>query len=163
MLKRILLAAVLLAAAAVAVYFLTNTETRRIRRQLDAVAEAVSKEAGEGNIAMVYKMQVLGNLLAEHVSVRFRDYPYVGETSGTELVSLATRGRTYFKSLSINILDAEIDIYAEGKARCRCPAKVVSEGGQRRYNEKHYFDAELVKADGKWRFTSFHEDELLKR
>lgn len=162
MLKRILLVVVLLVAAGVAVYLLTNTETRRIRKQLDAIADAVSKEEGEGNIAMVYKMQVLGNLLAEHVTVRFRDYPYVGETSGTELVSLATRGRTYFKYLSITIAEAEIDVYAEGKARCRCVAKVVSEGHQR-YNEKHYFDAELSKEDGKWRFTSFHEDELLKK
>ncbi len=162
MIKKILLAIVLLAAVGVAVYCLTNTETRRIRKQLNAIADAVSKEEGEGNIAMVYKMQVLGNLLADHVTVRFKDYPYVGETSGTELVSLATRGRTYFKMLSITVAEAEIEIYAEGKARARCIAKVVSEG-HHRYNEKHYFDAELVKADGKWRFTSFHEDELLKR
>ncbi len=162
MLKRILLGIVLLAVLGVAAYFLTNTETRRIRKQLGAIAEAVSKEEGEGNIAMVYKMQVLGTLLADHVTVRFKDYPYIGETSGTELVSLATRGRTYFKMLSIDIQEAEIDIYAEGKARARCVAKVVSEGHQR-YNEKHYFDAELAKTDGKWRFTSFHEDELLKR
>jgi len=162
MLKRILLAIVLLAAAAVAVRCLTNTETRRIRKQLKAVAEAVSKEEGEGNIAMAFKMQILGNLLADKVTIRFKDYPHVGETSGTELVSLATRGRTYFKYLSITITEAEIDIYAEGRARARCVAKVVSEGHQR-YNEKHYFDAELSKEDGKWRFTSFHEDELLKR
>ena len=94
MIKKILLAIVLLAAVGVAIYCLTNTETRRIRKQLNAIADAVSKEEGEGNIAMVYKMQVLGNLLADHVTVRFKDYPYVGETSGTELVSLATRGRT---------------------------------------------------------------------
>ena len=162
MLKRILLVVVLLVAAAVAVYLLTNTETRRIRKQLNAIADAVSKEEGEGNIAMVYKMQVLGNLLADHVTVRFKDYPYVGETSGAELVSLATRGRTYFKMLSITVAEAEIEIYAEGKARARCIAEVVSEG-HHRYNEKHYFDAELAKIDGKWRFTSFHEDELLKR
>ena len=69
MLKRILLGIVLLAALGVAAYFLTNTETRRIRKQLGAIAEAVSKEEGEGNIAMVYKMQVLGNLLADDVAV----------------------------------------------------------------------------------------------
>lgn len=165
MAKRLLGAFLVLLAVALAAgaYCLYNTDARRVRRRLDDLAEAVSKESGEGNIVMVFKMQTLGNLLDDRVSVYLRDYPFPNETSNAELVSLATRGRTYFHSLSVSIVETEVELLGGEQARCRCSARVNGSSQDRSYRETRFFDADLRKIDGEWRFRAFREDNLLKK
>ena len=163
--KKLLAILALLLIVAIGAYCLCNTEARRVRRRFDALAEAVSKESGEGNIAMVIKMETLGNLLDEKVTIRLREYPYEPQASNSELVSLATRGRTFFKELSISIVDVESTFDTKEYVFSRCTAKIKGTGknDQQIYDEFRHFSAELCKRDGKWRFCVFQEENMLKR
>ena len=114
---------------------------------------------------MAAKMMSLGNYLTENVSLGIRDIPMWNELTSEEIVSLATRGRGFIDELHITIVDVETDILSKEKAKSRCTAKVRlrSKSKEHNYDEVRTFSSDLVKIDGKWRFASFKEDELIKR
>ena len=162
--KTLLIVLVLLISGAVAFYLL-RSERHKIKQQFKALAECVSKESGEGNIAMAAKMMSLGNYLADNVALGIRDLPMFQEMSSEEIVSLATRGRGFIDELHISIVDVETDILSNEKAQSRCTAKVRLRSKSREYDydEIRTFASDLVKIEGKWRFASFKEDNLLKK
>ena len=162
--KTLLIVVALLIAGALA-FYVFRSEKQRIKKQFKALAECVSKESGEGNIAMAAKMMSLGNYLADNVSLDIRDLPMFHEMTSEEIVSLATRGRGYIDELHISIVDVETDLLTKEKAQSRCTAKVRLRSKSREYDydEVRTFASDLVKIDGKWRFASFKEDNLIKK
>ena len=163
--KKIILTVLALLIVGAAAFWLLRSEKHKIKKQFKALAECVSKESGEGNIAMAAKMMSLGNHLAENVILGIRDLPMFHEMTSEEIVSLATRGRGFIDELHITIVDVETDILSKEKAQSRCSAKVRLRSKSREYDydELRTFSSDLVKIDGKWRFASFKEDELIKR
>ncbi len=163
--KKIIWAVLVLIVAGVAAFYLLRSEKHKIKKQFKGIAACVSKESGEGNIAMAAKMMSLGNYLTENVSLGIRDIPMWNELTSEEIVSLATRGRGFIDELHITIVDVETDILSKEKAQSRCTAKVRlrSKSREHNYDEVRTFSSDLVKIDGKWRFASFKEDELIKR
>ena len=147
-------------------YYVCQGEARKVRKQFVAIANAVSKPSGEGNIAMGVKMATLSNLLDDKVTIVIKDFPFNGELSAEELVSLASRGRSFFDYLEITILDVETVFTSKTTAVSRCAAKVRtrSKTGDYNYDEVREFTSDLVKGENKkWLFASFKQDELLKK
>ena len=163
--KKTLLIVLALLIAGIAAFYLLRSEKHIIKKQFRGIAECVSKESGEGNIAMAAKMMSLGNYLTESVVLGIRDLPMFQEMTSEEIVSLATRGRGFIDELKITIVDVETDILSKEKARSRCTAKVRlrSKSKEYDYDELRTFSSDLVKIEGKWRFASFKEDELIKK
>ena len=58
---------------------------------------------------MGVKMATLANLLNDTVVISIKDFPFNSEMPADELVSLASRGRTYFDYMEITILDVETE------------------------------------------------------
>ncbi len=147
-------------------YYVCQSETRKVRKQFLAIANAVSKPSGEGNIAMGVKMTTLSNLLNDKVVISIKDFPFNSEMPADELVSLTTRGRSYFDYMEITILDVETEFTSKTTAVSRCAAKVRtrSRTGDYNYDEVREFTSDLVKGENKkWLFASFKQDELLKK
>lgn len=147
-------------ATVVAAYFLLQTETGKIKGQFKNLAEAVNKPQGEGNTSTAIKMFSLGNLLCENVHVNIKNFPYNENLSSETLVSLASRGRAYFESISITILDVETTVN-NNEATSRCAAKIILNSPNYNINEIRNFKAELKKIDGTWKFEAFKEDEII--
>ena len=147
-------------------YYVCQSETRKVHKQFLAIANAVSKPSGEGNIAMGVKMTALSNLLNDKVVISIKDFPFNSKMPADELVSLATRGRSYFDYMEITILDVETEFTSKTTAVSRCAAKVRSRSrtGDYNYDEVREFTSDLVKGENKkWLFASFKQDELLKK
>lgn len=147
-------------------YYFFQGEARKVRKQFTAIANAVSKPSGEGNIAMGVKMATLANLLNDTVVISIKDFPFNSEMPADELVSLASRGRTYFDYMEITILDVETEFTSKTTAVSRCAAKVRtrSKTGDYNYDEVREFTSDLVKGENKkWLFASFKQDDLLKK
>jgi len=153
--KKILLPILVLLIAGVSAFYLLRSEKHIIKKQFRGIAECVSKESGEGNIAMTAKMFALGGYLANNVIISIRDLPWIHEMSSEDIVSLATRGRGFIDELKITIVDVETDILSKEKARSRCTAKVRlrSKSKEYDYDELRTFSSDLVKIDGKWHFA----------
>ncbi len=157
------IAAMAVLAAATAFVLFGRSEKSKIKKRFTEIADTVSKRPGEGNIAAAAKMLALGGMLTDNVTVEISDLPHWREMTSEDIVSLAARGRGYMDELHISILDVETEILGEDKARSRCRAKVRLKSSYSSFNENRIFTADLVKQDGKWRFSAFREDNLIKK
>lgn len=159
LLKLLLVAAV----AAGLFYWLRPSDEKRIRKQFQRLSEAIAKSGEEGNASAAVKMFALGNLLNEQIDISIRDFPYNGEQSAETLVSLATRGRSFFRTISVDIYDIEVIQIDHELADARCVAQVAIESDNYRDNGVRHVMASLAKIDKTWKFTGFREDELLRK
>lgn len=144
-------------------FWLRPSEEKRIRKQFRRLSEAVAKSGDEGNASTAMKMLALGNLLHEQVDIDVRDFPYNGEQSAETLVSLASRGRSYFRGISVDIYDIEVILIDHELADARCVVHVAVDSENYRDSDVRHFMASLAKVDKTWRFTGFREDELLRK
>lgn len=156
----------LLLVAAVAAglfYWLRPSDEKRIKKQFQRLSEAVAKHGEEGNASTAIKMFALGNLLNDQVDIRIRDFPFNGEQSADTLISLASRGRSYFRRIEVDIYEIEILLHDHEQADARCVARVSVESDQYRDHGVRHFMASLAKVDKEWKFIGFREDELLTK
>lgn len=144
-------------------YWLRPSEEKRIRKQFQRLCEAIEKSGDEGNASAAVKMFALGNLLHEQIDISIRDFPYNGEQSAETLISLATRGRSFFRTISVDIYDIEVILIDHELADARCVARVAVESDNYRDHGVRHFMASLAKIDKSWQFTGFREDELLRK
>lgn len=164
MLKRIIPIIAVVAIAVIFVVRFVKSDSVKIKKSFSDIAEAVSKQPGEGNLAMGVKMIALGNMLDETVSMEIKYLPVETAISAEDLVSLATRSRNLFDEIRIDLIDIEIKSVEPERAKARCTAKVkVVSQYSSNFDEKRVCDAELIKKDGKWIFHSFKEDSIVKK
>jgi hypothetical protein len=161
---RLLFKSLLLAVVAAGLfYWLRPSEQKLIRKQFHRLCQAVEKSGEEGNASTTVKMLTLGNLLHEQVDVSIRDFPYNGEQSAETLVSLAMRGRSFFRSISVDVYDLEVILIDEELADLRCVARVSIVSENYHDQDIRHFMASLAKIDKSWVFTGFREDDVLRK
>lgn len=161
--KHWLVSLAIIVAVAATWFWLRPTEQQRIRTQFLSLAEAISKNPQEGNAAHAMKMLALGNLLAENVSVDLREFPYNGDNSAETIVSLATRGRSLFDVISIDIIEVETTLEQPDQATSRCVLKATLQSTSYNDNTVRHVLTRLRKVDNQWRFASVQEDDLLQK
>ncbi|MBQ6474561.1 MAG: hypothetical protein IJJ33_21450 [Victivallales bacterium] len=162
-LKKILFALLALAVIGGVCWWLFHEdEETRVRSRFHVLAEAVGKQAGEANHTTAYKVLTMGGLFAEKVSISIRQFPYNGANTSEELVSLIARGRSMCTSISISVPGMEVAIEGD-RASVRCEGRAYITVNSQTYDEKRSFIARLAKVEGKWLFTDFEDDNLLKK
>lgn len=161
--KHWLICLAIIAAIVVTWFQLRPTEQQRIRKQLLHLAETINKNPQEGNAAHAMKMLALGNLLCENVTIELQDFPYNGENSAETLVSLASRGRTVFNNISLQLLEQEIILTTPERAQARCVWKVnLASSAYNDSNIRHVL-MQLQKVDDKWLLEQVLDDDILKK
>lgn len=152
-----------LAIAAIAWFVFKPNEKKIVQKRLDELCEAVNKQGEENPVTMAAKNLALGNLLHENVTIDVKDFPFNGSHSSSELTSLATQGRTYCKHIDIQPKNA--DILIQGKeATIQSVFNIrLTTNFKGDYNEIRPFVFKLQKTDKKWLFTSFEDQQVLKR
>jgi hypothetical protein len=144
-------------------FWLRPSEEKRIRKQFQRLSEAIAKSGDEGNASAAVKMLALGNLLHEQIDIDVRDFPYNGEQSAETLVSLVSRGRSYFRRIAVEFYDIEVMLVDHELADARCVVQVAVESDNYRDSGVRHFMASLAKVDKTWKFTGCREDELLRK
>ena len=162
-LKKFLLALLVVAVAVGVCWWLFHEdEETRVRSRFHLLAETVGKQPGEANHTTAYKVLTMGGLFAEKVSVSIRQFPYNGTNTSEELVSLIARGRAMCSSISLSVPGMEVSIEGD-RALVRCEGRAFITVNSHTYDEKRSFIAKLAKVEGKWLFTDFEDDNLLKK
>lgn len=144
-------AAVLLVVAIV--FYLFSNDAGRIRKQFDALAGAVSKEAGETTAVMAIKNRQLGELFAKECTMDFPEREFSGTYTATELARLVTQARMPCEHLEITFHNLRIEISGDaadvfGKAQ----ASGKHRGGEA-IKETRELECRLIKTDGDWLFS----------
>jgi hypothetical protein len=153
----------IITAVAGAWFWLRPTEQQRIRKQFLNLADAISKNPQEGNAATAMKMLALGNLLDEKVTIDLRDFPYNGDNSAETIVSLASRGRALFNTITIDILDLETVLEQPDQATSHCVLKATLLSDSYQDSTVRHVLTSLRKVDNTWRFQAVREDDILQK
>ncbi len=144
-------------------YYVTHTPEAVVKKRLRALAEVVSKPAGEGNASMAYKMLAFENMLDDNVECQVAGFPYNGTNSANTLSSLLFRGRGMLDKLDFSILDSEVELTGDDKAVVRCAGKVWLQYGGKTYSESRNLAVIFRKQGRKWRLAEVRDDQLLKK
>ncbi len=152
-----------LAIAIIAWFVFKPDEKKIVQKRLDDLCEAVNKQGEENPVTIAAKNLALGNLLHENVTINVNEFPFNGSHSSSELTSLATQGRAYCKN--INVHPQSVDILIQDKeATIQTVFKIkLTTNFKGDYNEIRSFVFKLIKTDKKWLFTSFEDQQILKR
>ena len=158
---RRLAAAVLLAAAALALWVWWRSPERRLARRLDALVESLEKEGEEGSlVAAATAREVLG-FFAEGFLVRAR--PYEGSLGDPqELMGAVMRFRGAAPRIAIVVGDREVQMHpGDRTAAVVFVATVTLDGSGRGPGRESWRVRSLwVEDDGEWRIS---ELELVER
>ena len=150
--------------AAVLGYKYLRSEEYKVKKQLLGICDDVGKNTEEGNTTTAIKVVALGNRLADHVSIVIHDVPVKGDMSGEELVGHVSRARMFLQKLQVNVVDQEITVDGN-QASIDCVVHATAVGKDSYYTDDNYhLDITLQKdKNGTWLFTSFQENDLLKK
>ena len=160
-----LLFLVLAAAVAGGLYYrLRPTDEKRIRKQLAALSERLSKNAGESTTIMALKLQGLDALFAAQVEIDLKGFHGNGVYQQEELASLVARFRPGFRSMHLTFSDLVILIETADSATTTFTARLQVEDVEGKKSEDiREIKARLKKADKIWGFTRFEEVAVLER
>jgi len=108
--RNVLVMLVLVAAMALAWWRLHPSEPRRIRRQLDRLANSISKSEAEGAAVLALKMNSLADLFESEVEIDLVDFAGNGLYDATELSSHVARLRPSCRAIALSFHDVRIEI-----------------------------------------------------
>lgn len=163
--RNLLLALILAASAAAAWWRLHPSEPRRIRRQLDRLAERVSKAESEGAAVMALKMNALGDLFESEVEVDLADFPGNGTYASSEVASHVARFRPSCRSIALSFHDVRIEIGPPRQAEAALTARLlVSAANGETQSDTRALRVLLHRGEDKtWRCARFEEIRVLQR
>ncbi len=144
---------------------LRPNEEKRINKQLNSLAERVSKKPGESNSVMALKMHGLSDLFEPEVSLEIEDFPFNGVFLQNEIASHVARGRSSFRTMSLSFHDIKITLEAPDSATVELTGRLIlklSENKERNEDTREII-CRMKKTDKTWRFAGFEEVRVLER
>ncbi len=168
MVKKKLLTVVLVAVVAGLAWWLAlrfrPTPEQRIRGQVLALAECMSKAAEEPTTLMLLKLHALEGLLADQVDVNVRDFPANGTMPREEIISQMTRLRPGFRRIALSFYDVKVELAPPADAAATLTARLaVDSGAGGRHEETRELRCRLKLVDKTWRFTGFEEVTVMQK
>jgi hypothetical protein len=162
--KKFALALVIAAVAGFLWWRLNPSDERQVAKQVERLAEVVSKRPGETNSVMALKMNVLPGLFADEFTVALVEFPFNGDYTSTVMTSNVARARGALAELELRFYDitAELASETEATALFTAQARVRHKEGKPRVETREMICG-LRKVEEKWRFTSFKEEVVLSR
>ena len=154
--NRVLIAvSVAVAAGVVAAWMLFQTEERRIGRQLDELAEAVSVEADETDLVRLATAARVGRFFTEDATIEVGD-PYPPLSGRDAVLAAAARARTVLRPMTVELDDVEVAVADDGTARATTAATLSFRHPQSGQPTTDARDLELVlrKVEGVWLIAS---------
>lgn len=151
----------LLAAAAVAwaVSHMGPGDERRIRRQLDRLADLVAKSAGESELAGANKVRQIGNLLTPEFEIRIEPYSEVVRDR-RELLRVAMAYRARSPAIGLAFRDQDLKVDPRSRTAELAAVAVVSGDDLRR--ESYRVAIGWSRDDGEWLIRRIDVVEVLE-
>jgi hypothetical protein len=162
--KEYLIPGVIALAVIVAVVYLFPTDTRRVKRQFQTLANSVAKTPEETNLIMVRKLNKIKMALAETCQFRDPAHDFSGEYAREEIVQRAAGVRSHFSKLDLKFVDLQVTFPQPGAAAVTTTATVTgttTEGEA--FAETHELECTLQNIEGSWLLTEVTVVEVLQK
>ena len=162
---RYLIPAVVVVLGLLAYFYLYPSEEKKIKKRLALLSEYASKDAGESAFALARRLENLGALFADRVTLKASGYELSGTHTRREIVNLGARARMVFSRMTLNFHDASVAISGERMAKVSTAGRLkgMSANGES-VDEIRSLEFTLQKdSEGKWLFTAVEVVEVLKK
>ena len=127
-----------------------TSDTQRIARRLEALAEAVEKTPGEGQLATAFKAEQAARFFAEPFQFRARQFDFETVDRGALIRSVAAY-RLRSDRIAPSVLHHELDVDSINRT-AKMVALIRFAGGFRsRANDAYRFQLNWVEQDGEWK------------
>jgi len=145
-------------------WYLFPTRERQVRRQMNALAQWASKDAGEGALAAVQAAREAKDFFADPCEWQADAFNLSGQVAPDEIARYEFAARSRFDTLSVKLYDLSIDFSQDGAAHVTTTVRV--EGTSKEadpVNETHEVRGTLAKQDGKWLLKKVTVVEVLRK
>ncbi len=140
------------------------SEEKRIKEQFSLFAEWFSMEQAENPFSLGYKMNKMGELLCEKVTLKIPDYDLSGIYPRSEIISFTARARLPFSQLSLQFHDFQISFPDSETARVTVTGRITGKRvSEEKMEETRELEWILKKAEKEWRFSGMEVTEVLKK
>lgn len=162
--KKIALVLVAAATAGVLWWRLHPSDERQVAKQVERLAEVVSKRPGETSSVMALKMNTLPGLFADEFTVALIEFPFNGDFTSSVMTSNVARARGALAELELRFYDITVECASEIEATAlfTAQARVRHKEGRPKVETREMVCG-LRKVDRKWRFVSFKEEAVMSR
>ena len=163
--KKIILI-IIVAVSAFAVHYSTraDSDTREVLRRFQQASDALEKEPGETNFAMMRKAQDFSAVLAPTCTLRFPGTPLSGTYSAREAGQTTAQLRMHLDSLTVAFTDIEIEFHDNNTALATASgtARGKTHAGET-FSETRELRCRLERIDGSFLFVECEAVEILRR
>jgi hypothetical protein len=162
--RRKIVLALLLGAAAAAAVILSQSETKKVKKSFNRLADWASKDGEENLVTLARKARDIGTLFAGECEFKTHVVPFSGVLTPEDVSGYAMRGRALFSSLNVKFYDETITFQEEDLARAGVTLRVkgLLTSGEP-IQETHEIDCVLRKIEARWLFSRFEIVEVLQK
>jgi len=145
------------------IYF-SQSEEKKVRKQLGLLSEWASKAQIETPLTMAQKTKKIGTLFAENCGLRVPIYSISGNFTRDEIISYAVRGRLLFSELYLRLYDLTVSFPEEGTAKVSSTVRLTGKlNVGENVDEIHELECVLKKIEKGWFFSHLEVVEVLKK
>jgi len=142
------------------------SEETRIRKRLNTLEQVVSKKTGDQGTELLVKTQRLPGLLDDPCTLELYEFDVPIALPPRQAVAQLARAHSQLDELKVRFFDVNIEVtQATAKIHCTVSAKATRGTGGETEGDVVEIVCEVRKStdDGKWRFASFKQIDVLQK
>jgi hypothetical protein len=142
----------------------SETEERRISKQLDRLADWVSKDPEEPIFATARKIRRIASLFADDCKIVTEEPSLSGAHGSEDIADRVARVRSTFTDLRLRFYDLDIAMAGRDSANAMFTGRITGRTRyQGRVDESREVACTLVRTEGEWLFARIEVVPVLER
>ncbi len=153
----------LLSVAALAFYLLLPNDEKKIRKNLDSLAEYCSSPSEETAIPALKKVMLAGKLCSDPCHVQIESFDINHNFSKKEFTDHILMLKKMTLDTRFSFHDTSIEFPMDGKADIVSTVRLDGETKGSRFTDAYELNIQAIKTDGNWLFSSFIVVEFMEK
>lgn len=155
---------ILAAAVAVVLIFFVDWEARAVKKQLRSIAKQMTWTPADSELTMALRIKHVQEKIAQTCQVEIPAYKVSQSVSRNDVPTYMMMARNYYKDLSVELEDLDVQSVDLPKAQAVATAYVKATGADgRRDDAVLALQFRLQKVEKKWQVTEAMEIKVLER
>jgi hypothetical protein len=159
--KKILLVLILIAATAA--FFLFPSDEKKIRNNLDSLAEYCSSASKETAIAALKKVALAGKLCSDPCMIQIESFDIHRDFKKKELTDHILMMKKMLPDTHFTFHDTTINFPLDNRAELTTTLRLTGKIDTDRFTEAYELSITADKIDGDWLFSSFSVVEFMEQ
>lgn len=160
--RKIVILFVILCATAL-FFFLLPSDEKKIRHNLELLAEYSSSTGEDGTLATLSKARNAANLCTESCAIEFESFTLKQQFSRKDISDHILMLKKMLPDTRFTFNDIQIDFPEADKALINTTLSLNGKTKHQRFTDAYELKSSVVKIEGDWLFSSFTLVEFMER